>query len=316
MKITGIIIAVWRGLIDSLRGALVLFSMDKQFNERIKKSASKVDSRRKENTVGQSPAKFSKQHRESKVLQRTVQCCALNGGVCLASILIFEYGLLPSLKYLLNIIFGQSPGMGTFVWSWMKPFLSLIFSTVWILPVFLLSKIINMLWFQDIADSAYRCRQGRPVLLSSISKLLADMAFSTLVQGLFLGQSNLVSKVPLPPIGDILELLHLCLLNALYSFEYKWYNMGWELHRRLEFIEFNWPYFVGFGLPLALSSKLSDSYVIRSCVFAILFPLFIVSGNEAEPVIAVCDCHFKIFSPVVAISNALFSKTIAPNKRR
>lgn len=86
--------------------------------------------------------------RESKVLKRTIQCCALNGGVFWASILIFECGLLPFLKYLLTIIFGHSPGMGLTVWSWTKPFLSLTFGTVWILPLFLLSRIVNSLWFQ------------------------------------------------------------------------------------------------------------------------------------------------------------------------
>lgn len=127
-------------------------------------------------------------------------------------------------------------------------------------------KLINVnykMLFQDIADSAYRYRQGRPLLLSSVSKLIADTLFSVLVQVLFLCQGMLVSKVPLPPIGDVLALVHMCLLYALYAFEYKWFNMGWELHRRLTFIEGNWPYFVGFGLPLAVLTQLPNSYFIR-----------------------------------------------------
>lgn len=86
--------------------------------------------------------------RESMVLMRTIQCCLLNGGVFWASILIFNFGLLPFVKYLLTIIFGHSPGMGLTVWSWIQPFLSLTFGTIWVLPLFLLSKIVNSLWFQ------------------------------------------------------------------------------------------------------------------------------------------------------------------------
>jgi hypothetical protein len=45
-----------------------------------------------------------------------------------------------------------------------------------------------MFMMQDIADSAYRYSRGRPQLLSSVSKLIADTLFSVLVQALFLVQ--------------------------------------------------------------------------------------------------------------------------------
>ncbi|XP_043277979.1 etoposide-induced protein 2.4 homolog [Venturia canescens] len=316
-NLTGILGAICRGFVDSLKGGVVLFYMDKEINDKLmRNSPAKSEHRRRETSSNQSPNKASKGHRESKILKRTIQCCALNGGVFWASILIFECGLLPFLKYLLSILFGDSPGMGLTLWSWIKPCLSLTFGTVWVLPLFVLSRIVNSLWFQDIADSAYRYRQGRPLSLSSVSKLVADTLCGVLVQALFLGQGMLVSRIPLPPIGEALALIHMCFLYALYSFEYKWFNMGWELHRRLTFIEGNWPYFVGFGLPLAILTQLPSSYVVSGCVYSILFPLFIVSGNEAEPVTGVCDCPLKLFSPVIAIANTLFNKTIGPSTRR
>ncbi|XP_032666168.1 etoposide-induced protein 2.4 homolog isoform X3 [Odontomachus brunneus] len=323
-----IIHAIYRGFVDSLKGAIVLFYMDKQINEKLVKKSPIITDLRKRDLVTHSPSKHSSQQRESKVLKRTIECCAFNGGVFWASILIFDYGLLPFLQYLFILIFGHSSSTALTVWSWIQPFLSFIFGTVWVLPLFLLSRIVNSLWFQDIADSAYRYRQGRPMLLSSVSKLIADTLFSILVQALFLGQGMLVSKVPLPLLGELLALVHMCLLYALYAFEYKWFNMGWELHRRLTFIEGNWPYFVGFGLPLAVLTQLPNSYFTRydtncsithftsGCVFSILFPLFIVSGNEAEPVIGVCDYPLKLFSPVIAIANTLFNRTIGRAHRR
>lgn len=45
---------------------------------------------------------------------------------------------------------------------------------------------------QDIADSAYRQRQGRPQLISSISKLVADVLISIFIQLLFLIQVGTV----------------------------------------------------------------------------------------------------------------------------
>ncbi|XP_071454576.1 etoposide-induced protein 2.4 [Hetaerina americana] len=307
---SGILYAVFKGFVDSLKGTVVIFYLDKNIKERALHSPSKEQSisRRKDSNREGTPA--VKKHEEPKVLKRTLQCCALNGVVFWCSIIIFEAIVLPCLRYLVSFLFGHSPDMDKSVWYWMKPFLSWTFSATWVLPLFLLSKVVNSLWFQDIADSAYRYSRGRPQLLSSVSKLIADTLFSILVQALFLVQSMLVSMLPIAPVGDIVCLLHMCLLYSLYAFEYKWFNMGWELHKRLTFLEGNWPYFVGFGLPLAVLTALPSSYIVSGCVFSILFPLFIISGNEAEPVTGVCDCPLQLFSPVIAISNTLFSRTI------
>merc|ERR1711892_220167 len=53
------------------------------------------------------------------------------------------------------------------------------------------------------------------------------------------------SVVPIKIIGAALNLLHNCLLHSLYSFEYKWFSQGLELHERLDYVETNWPYFLG-----------------------------------------------------------------------
>nr|CAD7446915.1 unnamed protein product [Timema bartmani] len=268
-------------------------------------------------------------------MKRTLQCCALNGGVFGLSILIFEQVLLPTLRYLLLFLFGDSPSTGKSVWGWLSLCLSCTFGVFWVLPlvppqqdrqqplvpvsesflnrgVFVNLFLVYTNTFQDIADSAYRYSRGRPQLLSSVSKLIADTLFSILVQALFLVQGLVVSMLPIVLLSDLLSLLHMCMLYSLYAFEYKWFNMGWELHRRLMFIENNWPYFFGFGLPLAVLTSLPSSYFISGCVFSILFPLFIISGNEADPVTGSCDFPLQLFTPVIAISNMLFNRTIGP----
>lgn len=200
--------------------------------------------------------------RKSNVLMRVLNCCLLNGGVFWLSITFFEYALLPALRLMLQWVFGADAGHASYVWSWMQPVLSLLFGMVWVMPLFVLSRVVNSLWFQDIANSAYKFRKGRPQTIG-ISKLIADTLFSLVVQLLFLVQSMLVQLVPMQYVGETLSFVHMCLLYSLYSFEYKWFNMGWELHKRLTYIEYNWPYFIGFGVPLAVLTQLPGSYIVR-----------------------------------------------------
>lgn len=313
-----------RGVYDSFKGATILTHLDKDMNERLRAklspSRSMTPIRRRESDLHKQnvPARPLRSHERSKVWIRTLQCCALNGGIFLVSIISFEYGLLPLINSILSTVFGESSLMGKFLWSWMRPLLSFLFEIMWVVPLFIMTKIINALWFQDIADSAFRYSGGRRQSMLSIVKIVADSIFSLLVQTLFLVQAMVVSLIPIYMIGTVFSLVHMSLLYSLYAFEYKWYNLGWGLHRRLTYIENNWPYFIGFGLPLALFTHISSSWVISGCIFSILFPLFIVSANEALPITGSCDIPLHLFSLVIEVSNALLKVTVRDdaNKNR
>lgn len=243
------------------------------------------------------------------MLQRIIQCCTLNGGIFCLSILIFEYVILPALGSIMSITtFGN---LNENIWLWTRSLLSWTFGAVWVLPIFLLSKIINSLWFQDIADIAYKQKKGDPQQLTRISKVIADFSFSLVVQFLFLIQSYLVSMVPSTILSTVLSIVHLSLLYSLYSFEYKWCNMGMELNSRLSIIENCWPYFLGFGLPLAVITSLPESYIISGCLFSILFPVFIISANEVSPS-KIKVFRLKLFAPVLSITSTIFNRSIGP----
>ncbi|XP_025420841.1 etoposide-induced protein 2.4 homolog isoform X1 [Sipha flava] len=278
---------VCKGALDSVKGITVLFMSDK----RLKKVVRPVTSSKDQN-----------------MLQRIVQCCTLNGGIFCLSIVIFEYVILPALDYTMSVAFGN---LNDNIWLWTRSLLSWTFGAVWVLPIFLLSKIINSLWFQDIADIAYKQKKGDPQQLSRISKVIADFSFSLVVQFLFLIQSYLVSMVPSTILSTVLSTVHLSLLYSLYSFEYKWCNMGIELNSRLSIIENCWPYFLGFGLPLAVITSLPESYIISGCLFSILFPVFIISANEVSPS-KIKVFRLKLFAPVLSITSTIFNRSIGP----
>eukprot|EP00096_Caligus_rogercresseyi_P002151 TRINITY_DN1406_c0_g1_i2.p1 TRINITY_DN1406_c0_g1~~TRINITY_DN1406_c0_g1_i2.p1 ORF type:complete len:366 (-),score=98.59 TRINITY_DN1406_c0_g1_i2:1229-2326(-) len=244
-----------------------------------------------------------------RILERTLKCCALNGCVFWLSIVLFERAVLPTLKMGLFAVLGEPrSNLGERLWSLTLPLLSTTFSALWVLPFFLLSKVVNAIWFQDIADSAFKSSRSVPQSMPSLTLMIADTVFSILIESLFLLQGKLCSYLPIALLGRAVNLLHLALLHSLYCFEYKWFNQGLELHKRLYFIEANWPYFLGFGLPLALLTSLPDNWVVSGCVFSMLFPLFIVSGNQAQVVTGSVSVALHLFSPTIFLSNALFAK--------
>nr|CAG4647913.1 EOG090X06IP [Moina brachiata]SVE93021.1 EOG090X06IP [Moina brachiata] len=312
--------AVISGFIDSLRGFVLIFTLDRQIelqrSRLLEINKSKTDSKRRSNTASKSFVREKQE--EPRILHRAVQCSLLNGVFFCLSIFAFYQIFLPSIEALLTFSFSVFGQLNTaqWVWSWTAPVLSATFSTLWILPLFVLSKCVNCIWFQDIADAAYKYSRGRPQLIPSISKMIADMLFSMVIQALFLVQAMLVGLLPIAVFNVVLSTLHMCLLYSLYSFEYRWFNEGWELPKRLTYIENHWPYFFGFGMPLAILTSIPSSTLISGCFFSVLFPFFIISGNEAEPSTRTGSYPLQLFSPVVALANALFNRTIGKHATR
>lgn len=297
------------GLRDSVAGFLLIFTYDAEVQEKPRSSSTQETNLAKRRAAQQAEKKQkqSSEKVETTVTHRIFQCCILNGVVFGLSLVFFNYLLLPLLKRGVGLFVDD--GAGT-VWRYAQPTLTIIFDMLWVLPLFVLSRIINTVWFQDIADSAYRQRQGRPQLIGSISKLVADVLISIFIQLLFLIQANLMMLLPLVWINVIVSGIHMCLLNSLYAFEYRWFNMGWELYKRLSFIEENWPYFLGFGMPLALITMYPSSVYVSGCLFALLFPVFIISANEADPVANPNGCSLQLFSVVVGVSNRIIQSLV------
>ena len=52
--------------------------------------------------------------------------------------------------FILAVLSGNKPPHGLWLWWWMGPFLSYLFSALWVLPLYWLSKPLNSLWYQVI----------------------------------------------------------------------------------------------------------------------------------------------------------------------
>ncbi len=247
-----------------------------------------------------------------RIKERILLCCALNGALFYATKQLFVQVVLPVIRFFYVLAFSimeggvtrgsyadgnsgtdsyppMTEGVHDPLWTHrIEPSLDFFKSAALTMPLFMICRVINAVLYQEIADSAFRESRGRVRMMSSLSVMISDVVISILVELLFLAQGTACAFVPVPWIGKALSLFHISLLYSLYSFEYKWYNQGIGLHQRLNSIENNWPYFLGFGLPLTMLTEWCSDYITAGCAFSLLFPLYIVAGNQVRVLFKKC----------------------------
>lgn len=217
-----------------------------------------------------------------KLYQRLFQSCILNGIFLFSCICIFNYLLIPILNWFAFKLISETNH--NLIHDYLNPIIQLLFSSVWILPVFLLSKIFNVLCHQEIADIAYMQKYGKPQIFQnfSIAEVIADTVFSCTMELIFLVQSSFMTLIPSIWLNNLLCHVHMAFLYSLYAFEYKLCNKSWDIKRRIHHIESRWPYYIGFGLSFSLILSLANSYIYSATLFASLFPAYILSAIESD----------------------------------
>merc|ERR1719428_1450752 len=135
--------------------------------------------------------------------------------------------------------------------------------------------------YQDIANRAlFLCKQHDSPRHVELMKRLINELFRVLLNLVYIIEMNLLYYIPF--IGPFLYFVHSCWLASMYCFEYRWVHLRWSSNARLDYFERHWLYFAGFGFPVSLVSFLCPRF-IDAGVFALLFPLCLLTATVAEP---------------------------------
>ncbi|VIO92685.1 conserved hypothetical protein [Brugia malayi] len=86
-------------------------------------------------------------------------------------------------------------------------------------------------------------------------------------------------------------------------------SLGIGLRARINLIERNWPYFLGYGTVLTLFTSLTDNMVLNAFLFGALFPFCIISSFlvEAGNYKQRSHPYVHIFGPSIATTNYITS---------
>ena len=238
--------------------------------------------------------------RNSELRSKLMQCFLLNGVVFMLSLLLFEWLLVP-------VVLVIAPSETS---HWIDMTLTGVFRVLWVLPLYLISRLLNVFWYQEIADLVYQSvRTGRAARTKSvsISEQIADIIYSVIVQCVFLVQASAVGSIPV--LGFVLQVLHMALVYSLYAFEYVWMNQGLGVIRRVALIHNNWAYFTGYGAIMALVIASANNYFMGVCLFSIMFPILIVSCHLTKLQSKVKYTPLPLFKPSIFVTERLMSLT-------
>ncbi|CAM6124814.1 unnamed protein product [Calypogeia fissa] len=261
--------------------------------------------------------------RSRPVLKKTCQCFVLNGCLFLGSILILRRFVVPTLRYFLGqpVQLPREIGLadnGDWTTGLLPNILIGVCYVFWLFPLYMITFIVNIIWYNDIAKHAFRTmgnsavdspkvpvevrnptagRNTGPAKdhpgnkngggLQSTMLQIGEQIYSVIMVSVFFLEVFAVTYVPY--LGPLLNFVLLSWLYAYYCFDYKWGFSRWSLEKRLYFFETNWAFFAGFGSPCVLATFFL-SPLISAGVMNVLFPLFVLVATASNPEEAVQKC--------------------------
>jgi len=194
----------------------------------------------------------------------------LNGVVMGASIMIYNYGIAPNVPS--NILLVTD----------------VCFQLFWLLPMYLISSLINTMSLQELAEQMYpNCVHVQGTVgLSALQKWnRIKRAMSEEVNRLCIFAVLAIQAQLLGYVNSWLFTMHYAWIYGSYCFDYLWCYQQLCLEHKFHKLQSQWPYFLGYGLVMTICLRQCANVPYLSYVcFHTLFPCFLILGLDVtEP---------------------------------
>ncbi|KAG5176945.1 etoposide-induced protein 2.4-domain-containing protein [Tribonema minus] len=214
--------------------------------------------------------------KSEKIRKASSRCIVLNGVLFIGSIVLLHSGLLPLLHKAGGLVLGARGDVASAAHTVVEAAVGALYQAFWITPLYLISLLMNTIWYSRIADAAFELHHGVKVAVG-VDVTIKEGMYRALVLVFYVLES-VVAYQALPVVGPLVSTVLVCWMNALYSFESVWTMQGLDLQKRLLLIERHWPYFMGFGTPVALVSSFWSTFIGLG-VFAVCFPACLIQAT-------------------------------------
>ena len=148
--------------------------------------------------------------------------------IFIGSIFFFHHITIPTLHFFFGKLFTSSNQKNNedityspFRTNVLDTIVALTYQLFWVYPIFLLSFVLNAMWYQEIADRAYQLQFGQPVnshlTYNRMLRLIADEIYRAILFMNYLVFATIIHILPI--IGPIISFMYFCWIYAYYSFE-------------------------------------------------------------------------------------------------
>ncbi len=145
----------------------------------------------------------------------------------------------------------------------------------WLYPIYIISIVLNNFWYNDIAKYSYNMQYKKEEnKISRPKEMIQDAIYKTLLLN--------VMWIEFFIIGMISSFFLCCWIYSFSLFEYRWQNSILNLFSRIDIVEQNASYFLGFGFPITCATFFFPTLVSVG-ILAVLYPFFIIISNKSKP---------------------------------